>query len=298
MKWINYHHLIYFKVIAQQGSITKASEVLRVGQPALSSQLKNFEEQLGVELFERKNRKLILTEPGRIALEYAEKISSLGQELIEVIDDGTFSNQVNLSIGALDSIPKHLISDIVDFAHKKSGCFLSILEDSIESLLRKLVNHKIEVIISDKDYTQFEKGKVFSKKILKKQVSAYASPDFIKYKKSFPRSINQAPCILPTFHSKLRQDLTNYFDSFDIRPKIIAETQDTSLQKLLAARGDGIIFLPDFASKELVQNHSLIKIGKIYEVYCEYYLIYSKRIVENPALELILDQDFQKMRLG
>ena len=45
MKWLNYHHLIYFKEIANEGRISKASEKLLIGQPALSAQLKQLEEQ-------------------------------------------------------------------------------------------------------------------------------------------------------------------------------------------------------------------------------------------------------------
>lgn len=298
MKWINYHHLVYFREIAIQGSISKASEILRVGQPALSSQLKSFEESLGVKLFERRNRRLILTESGKVALEYANKINGLGQELLEVIDDKIFTNKIHLSVGALDSIPKHLISDIVDFAHKKTGCFLSIYEDSIDSLLRQLLTHKIEFIISDHEVTTLKKENIFTKKILTKSINAYASPDFVQLKKKFPESLEDIPCILPTSHSRVRSDIEHFFHLNDIKPKIIAETQDTALQKLLAMKGDGVVFLPDFSTKEFVSEKKLIKIGTLAEVYSEFYLIYSSRLIENPALDLVLKQNFEKMRLG
>ena len=298
MKWINYHHLIYFKDIARLGSISKASETLLVGQPALSSQLKSLEEYLGVKLFERKNRRLFLTEPGKVALEYANKISDLGQELVQVIDDKAFTNQIHLSVGALDSIPKSLISDIVDFAHKKTECFLSIYEDDIESLFRMLASHQIEVIISDHDIPTQKEKNIFSKRILKKSIGVYASPDFADLKKGFPKSLEGKPVILPTTHSRLRQDIDHFFHLHHVHPKRVAETQDTSLQKLLSSRGDGLIFLPDFTAKGLVKEGKLIKIGSLEKVSCEYYLIYSKRIISNPALELVLKQDFEKMRLG
>ncbi len=299
MKWINYHHLIYFKEIAAQGSISKASEVLKVGQPALSSQLKNLEEYLGVQLFERRNRKLFLTESGRVTLEYAQKIGNLGQELIQVIDDKMFDGEkLNLSVGALDSIPKHLICDIVDLAHKKTGCFLSIYENSSDDLVRQLLNHQIEVIISDHELSSLSNKKIYSKRIIKKPLQAYASPELAHLKKGFPQSLDGAPLIVPTEHSKIRGDIEHYFHLHDIKPVMIAETQDTSLQKILASKGDGVIFLPNFTTKELVQNRQLVKIGALKEVYCEYFLIYSKRVIENPALDLILKQDFEKMRLG
>lgn len=298
MKWINYHHLIYFKEIAKQGSISKASQVLKVGQPALSSQLKSLEEYLGIKLFERKNRKLFLTDPGRVTLEYANKINDLGQELIQLIEDRIFTNQVHLSVGALDSIPKHLISDIVDFAHKKTDCFLSIYEESMDHLIRMLLAHQVELIISDHENNSFQNKDIFSKKILKKTVGAYASPEYKHLKKNFPFSLNGTPCILPTLHSRMRGELDNFFHMNDISPKIIAETQDTALQKILSTKGDGVIFLPDFSTKELIREKKLVKIGVMNNVFVEYYLIYTKRIIENPALELILAQDFEKMRLG
>jgi LysR family transcriptional activator of nhaA len=298
MKWINYHHLIYFKEIAKQGSISKASEILKVGQPALSSQLKSLEEYLGIKLFERKNRKLFLTEPGRVTLEYANKINDLGQELIQLIDDKVFTNQVNLSVGALDSVPKHLICDIVDFAHKKTDCFLSIYEESMDQLIRMLLAHQVEVIIADHENNSFKNKNIFSKRILKKSVSAYASNKFKSLKKGFPQSLNNAPCILPTVHTPIRGELDNYFHLNNINPKIIAETQDTSLQKILSTKGDGVIFLPDFSTKELIKEKKLIKLGNMDNLYVEYYLIYTKRVIENPALELVLMQDFEKMRLG
>ncbi|MCT4641008.1 MAG: LysR family transcriptional regulator [Bacteriovoracaceae bacterium] len=83
MKWLNYHHLIYFKEIATQGSISAASKLLNVGQPALSSQLKQFENFLGIDLFVRKGRRLVLTDAGRIILDYALKINEL-RELEEI----------------------------------------------------------------------------------------------------------------------------------------------------------------------------------------------------------------------
>lgn len=66
--WMNYHHLYYFKVIAEEGSVSKAAQKLHIGQPTLSAQLKQFEESLQITLFERQHKKLILTEQGKVAL--------------------------------------------------------------------------------------------------------------------------------------------------------------------------------------------------------------------------------------
>lgn len=296
MKWINYHHLIYFKEIADQGSISKASEKLRVGQPALSTQLKGLEEYLGVKLFERKNRKLFLTEAGKVVLEYAKRISNLGKELIEVIDDKAYTQKIHLSVGSLDSIPKHLVCNIVDFAHKKTKCFLSILEGSSEVLMRELITHHLDIVIADHEMKSFESNTLYCKKIFQKKIMAFASPDYKYLKKDFPYSLNNTSCIVPTSHSRLRSHLDHYFHLHKIKPSYIAETQDSAVQKILATKGDGVIFLSDFSTKDLIQNKSLIKIGTLKGVKASYYLVYNKRLIENPALELVLKQDFNKIR--
>lgn len=77
---LNYHHLHYFKVIAELMSITEAANVLKLAPSTLSDQLKTFEAELGVNLFERKPR-LRLTREGRIVLEHARSIISEGKRL-------------------------------------------------------------------------------------------------------------------------------------------------------------------------------------------------------------------------
>lgn len=72
MAFLNYHHLRYFRAIAQEGSLTKAARHLKLSQSALSVQLRSLEENLGQPLFERKHKALVLTEAGQIALEYAD----------------------------------------------------------------------------------------------------------------------------------------------------------------------------------------------------------------------------------
>ncbi len=128
MQWLNYHHLYYFRVIANEGGIAKAAEKLRLGQPTLSLQLKQLEEMVGKPLFERRNRKMILTEAGRSALDYANEIFRLGDEMLEVLKDRTINNQTHLQIGALDSVPKSVTLALVREAYKTGPCTVSILE--------------------------------------------------------------------------------------------------------------------------------------------------------------------------
>lgn len=66
-------HLRYFITVAQEQSFTRAAEKLFTAQPSLSQQIKDLEQEVGVNLFERSSRKIQLTDEGKAFLIYAEK---------------------------------------------------------------------------------------------------------------------------------------------------------------------------------------------------------------------------------
>ena len=87
MEWMNYHHLLYFWTVVREGSISTASEHLRVSSPAISAQLRSLEENFGEKLLSRSGRNLVLTEMGRTVFRDAEDILGLGRELTDTVDN-------------------------------------------------------------------------------------------------------------------------------------------------------------------------------------------------------------------
>ncbi|MFZ4405227.1 MAG: LysR family transcriptional regulator, partial [Pseudobdellovibrionaceae bacterium] len=147
--WINYHHLLYFKTIAEENSVSKAALKLRLGQPTLSAQLKQFEENIGVKLFERQHKKLVLTEQGKVALDYARNIFKMGEEMYEVLHDQLTPNRVHLQIGALDSIPKQIILQLSKAALKVQACTISLIEGKADEIIRELNAHRIDLFVTN-----------------------------------------------------------------------------------------------------------------------------------------------------
>lgn len=282
MNWLNYHHLIYFREIANSGSISKASEILLIGQPALSAQLKQLEEELQTELFERKNRKLILTDAGKVVLKYADEIGLLGQELLKVMEEKTFSTKTTLRIGALDSVPKQIVWEITQKARSFGDCFISIVEGSHVELTDELLKRNIDCFISNYTGDISRDKNMISRSFVKAPVSIYGSKEFLFCKKNFPKSLNNVPMILPTHHSKLRHDLDYFFETKKIKIVSELETQDTSLMKIFAGQGAGLAALPDIAALNLVREKNLYKIGTLPNIKEEYWVISSKRTIDNP----------------
>lgn len=279
--WLNYHHLYYFKTIASEGSIAKAAIKLRLGQPTLSMQLKQLEEKLGVPLFERKNKRLHLTEFGHFALEYSNEIFRLGMEMLEVIRDQKNPSRIHVQFGALDCIPKRVVTKLLKTAHSLKKCSVSLYEGKSEELMDGLMDHKLDLILTDHIPVLHGK-KCFARKIGEYRVVACASPKFKALKNNFPQSLNGAPIILPSSHSRLRSYIDQYFILNSISPDLVTETQDTALQKLLGMESMGVILVAYDAVKSLIAKKELILLGELENVKEEIFIVSATRKIENP----------------
>ncbi len=287
MKWLNYHHLFYFRTIAQENSIVNASKKLRVGQPALSSQLKQLEENLGAKLFERKNKKLILTEAGQVALKYANEIFKTGEEFVQIFNDKAFGQKKHYNIGATDMMPKLIICNLIERAKELGdNCSVTILEESLSVLMGKLMTHELDLVFTNADMSLSYDVK--SKKIGISKIGVFGSKKFASLKKSFPKSLDNQPVILPTKHSKLRYEIDRYYKDNSMRYDLVTECQDSAVKKLLAVNGKGIVFLPLSLENHLLGSYDLVEIGVINELSETFWLSYPKSILSNSITDSLL----------
>lgn len=290
MRWINYHHLLYFHTIAQEGGVAKASRKLRVGQPALSTQLKQLEASMGFPLFERINKKLFLTEKGKIIFEYASEIFKLGQEMLEAAADQLPEKQIHLQIGALDSLPKTLIHQLVEAAYRAGPCVISVLEGEGDRLLRELAAHRVDLVLTNSPAALESKSDFYSKRVAEMKVAVCGAAKYKSLKKNFPRSLQHQPFVLPTSHSKLRRDVDHFFETQGIRTRVIGETQDIEVQKLIALSGHGLIPIALPAVKEQLKNGSLVQIGELQNIHEQLWLTSASRRVQNPIAARLIKQ--------
>lgn len=288
-QWINYHHLFYFKTIAEEGTVSKAAEKLRLGQPTLSAQLKQFEESLGVQLFERKHNKLNLTEQGKVALDYSKNIFRMGSEMYEVLHDRLKPLKPSLHLGALDSVPKQIVLELVKHALRISPCQITLSEGKSDELLRELTAHRMDLMVTNFLPIGIDGKGLYPKLITKKNVAFYGAPKFKALKKGFPKSISGEPMILPTYDSKLRQDLDHWAKLNKIELNIITESQDISVKKLMAINELGLIPSATHTVTGQIARGELIEIGQLQGVHEELYLVTAQRKMENPIAAKLRD---------
>lgn len=286
--WLNYHHLFYFKTIAEENSISKAAAKLSLGQPTLSAQLKQFEAQLGSMLFERQHKKLILTEQGKKVLQYAQSIFKLGHEMLEVLQDKAVSNRTHLQIGALDSVPKQVILQLVNQAYKKEDCSISLAEGKYDELIRELSSFHLDLCIMNFIPNMRDIKGLQYRLIARRKISIYGSAKHKHLKKGFPHSLNGQKFILSTYDSKNRSDMEHWFTTQKITVDTIAETQDISLKKIMATEGLGLTSMPDYAVERQVKSGQLYYIGDVSGVFEELYLVAANRKLSHPLAQYLI----------
>ncbi len=287
-KWINYHHLYYFKAIAEEGSVSKAAEKLRLGQPTLSAQLKQFEDNLGVQLFERQHKKLLLTEQGKIALDYSKNIFKMGSEMYEVLHDRIKPLKPSLHLGALDSVPKQIVLQLVKHAFRISPCQITLSEGKSDELIRELTAHRMDLMVTNFIPVGLDGKGLYPKSITKKNVAFFGAPKFKHLRKGFPSSISGVPMILPTYDSKLRQDLDHWSKLNNIELNIITESQDISVKKLMAVSELGLIPTATHTVTDQVLRGELVEIGQLQGVYEELFLVTAQRKIQNQIVSKLM----------
>lgn len=287
--WINYHHLFYFKTIAEEGTVSKAAEKLRVGQPTLSAQLKQFEDNLEVQLFERHHKKIVLTEQGKVALDYAKNIFRMGSEMYEVLHDRLKPLKPSLHVGALDSVPKQIVLQLVKHAFRISPCQVTLSEGKSDELLRELISHRMDIMITNFLPTGTDGKGLYPKSITKKNVAIYGAPKFKALRKGFPKSISGQPMILPTYDSRLRQDLDHWAKVNELELNIVIESQDISVKKLMAINEMGLIPTATHTVTGQILRGELVEIGQLQGVHEELFLVTAQRKIENPIASKLKD---------
>lgn len=290
MVQLNYHHLYYFKVIATEGSISKAAVKLSLGQPTLSMQLKQFEDFLGHQLFERKNRSLVLTEMGRMILGYANEIFRLGGEMLEAVQDRPAKKKPRLHIGALDSVPKALVQNLMMKAYELGDCMITTLEGEGPELMRELLEHRLDLVISNSAAPSLTEEMIYTKSLAKMPLIVAGAERFKNLTRNFPQSLSDQPFVLPTAHSRVRHELEHYLSDQVLHIDVVAEVQDTSLMKSLALGGQGLVVVAEDAVRDLLANQSLYKIGQMDDYFEEIWLITAQRKMQNPIAQALLKQ--------
>jgi LysR family transcriptional activator of nhaA len=289
----NYHHLYYFYTIAKLGSISKACDKIHLCQPTLSAQLKQFENYLKVKLFERENKKLILTEEGRRVLFYATEIFDVGNEMIDNLRDISQKGRMKIQIGISHHVPRSVIDALMKFLLEiEPEVYISLHEDNEELLSEGLKTHQLDLALSDSIAQTYAEEDIECQLIAKIPVVFCVHSSLAKKYKNIPKDLDGAPVILPTAHSQVYMAIRDYFVAHKIKPKIVGEIQELEVIRRLVLSGAGIAPLNKFTVLQAPGKESLAILDKTEKdsIFDKVYLLTKTRKKKHPLVPKIIDQ--------
>ena len=289
MEWLNYHHLLYFWTVAKEGSVARASETLRLAQPTVSGQIKQLETALGEQLFVRKGRNLVLTDTGELVFGYADEIFGLGRELMDSLRGRPSGRPGKLNVGISDVFPKLIAFRVLEHATTLDPPVEVICrEDKTERLLAELSIHRFDLVLSDTPFSGQVSVRAFNHLLGQSPVGLYGERKLVeRYRRDFPNSLDGAPFLLPTSHSVLRRSLDRWFDAHSIRPRIVAEFDDSALMKVFGAHGKGIFPGVTVIESDIRRDFSARRIGLVEGVSEQFFAITVERRIKHPAVQAI-----------
>jgi LysR family transcriptional activator of nhaA len=290
MEWLNYHHLRYFFTVARTGSIRKASEELRVSSPAISAQLHSLEEHFGEKLLARSGRNLVLTEMGHLVFSYAEEIFALGQELMNTVKDRPTGRPLRLVVGVVDVVPKMIAHWLIEPAFQLNNPVRIVCrEGSPDQLVSQLAIHQLDIVLSDVPINPNLKIRAYNHLLGECGTTFVATPRLARsLKGEFPRSLHQAPLLVPAENTAIRRSLDSWLDAHGVRPVVAGEFQDYALLRAFGQAGRGVFPIPSVFEKQLKQE-SLHRIGRTSDVRNRFYAISVDRKLKHPAVIAICD---------
>lgn len=250
-----------FYIVAKNGSISAAANILFISQPAITFQIKKLEEQLGVSLFTRTKHGVILTEEGKTLFNYVkngiENITN-GENAItnlKNLDSGT------IRIGVSTTICRYILMPHLEKFHKKYPKIdIQINNNLSNNLLKELRNGNLDILI------MFSPENDNKDLILKPIVDV--QDIFVGNKKYYDltkgklnlKNLESYPLILPSSSSNSRIHLNKYLkeNKCDINPKLEVVSYNLIIDLIKAGFGIGYA-TKEFISDEL-NNKSLYEI--------------------------------------
>jgi len=286
---LNYKHLRYFWTVARVGTIAEAARVLGLAPHSISAQLATFEGALGVTLFRRSGRRLVLTEAGERILGDAERIFALGDHILESVREDSLRRSLPFRIGIPDSMPKSVVHRLIEPAlHTERPGRLVCREAPLAELLAELALRRLDLIIADRPIPPTVSVRGHSTLLGESTLTVFAAPALAaRLADGFPASLDDAPFLLPGEDVTHRAGLLQWFDAHGVQPSVVAEFDDSALMKAFGQASAGAFAAPTMIADYVCQQYGVQALGEVTGVTTQVYAITTERRLSHPAMQAI-----------
>ncbi|EPF20744.1 MULTISPECIES: transcriptional activator NhaR [Cedecea] len=293
MSHINYNHLYYFWHVCKEGSVVGAAEALFLTPQTITGQIKALEERLQGKLFRRQGRGLVPSELGQLVFRYADRMFTLSQEMLDIVNYRKEAN-ILFDVGVADALSKRLVSGVLDAAVvDDEQIHLRCFESTHEMLLEQLSQHKLDMIISDCPIDSTQQEGLFSVRLGECGISFWCkgpAPEL-----PFPACLETRRLLIPGRRSMLGRKLLNWINIQGLKIEILGEFDDAALMKAFGATHNAIFVAPTLYAQDIYSDDDIIEVGRIDNVLEEYHAIFAERMIQHPAVQRICSKDYSAL---
>ena len=289
MATLNFNHLRYFWAVAHEGGLTRAASRLNLSQSAVSVQIQKLEHQLGHPLFERVGRRLVLTEAGQIALDYADTVFAAGEELMNTLGERPVDRLQVLRVGALTTLSRNFQMEFLRPLVGRADVELVVRSGTMRDLLSQLEAHTIDVVLTNNTAPPDARSPLRNHLLNEQPVSLVGRPRSGR-KFRFPESLATEPLLLPSRDSEIRVAFDRILETAGIQPIVLAEVDDMAMLRLLAREREGVTLVPPIVVRDELESGVLVEHCRVPELSERFYAIVRTRRFPNQLLADVLGQ--------
>lgn len=287
MSDLNYHHLHLFRAVAHDGNLTRTAARLNISQSAISVQIRKLEERLGHPLFDRRGRQLHLTEAGRIALDHADAIFAVGDELVGTLRDARRGLQV-LRVGALATLSRNFQLGFLRPVLGQPDSEVILRSGSLAELLLALETLNLDVVLTNQPPQHDATTPFVSHRLAEQPASLIGTAVRLEGTRTLRDRLATLPVILPSTNSSMRIGFDALIAKLGIKPQIVAEVDDMAMMRLLAREDVGLAVLPPIAVKDELEQGTLIEADHLPGITEAFYAVTLERRFPNPMVRQLI----------
>ncbi|MFP4436858.1 MAG: LysR family transcriptional regulator [Chloroflexaceae bacterium] len=291
---LNFHHLRYFWIVAHEGNLTRAAKKHNIAQSALSMQINALETYLGQPLFERVGRRLVLTEAGYIALDFADAIFAKGNELQGTLGRLEAPQHKVLRVGALATLSRNFQIRFLRSALAEPEVEVIIRSGGLDELLADLESYALDVVLSNifplRDQTP-RRPRWVVHVINNQPVSLIGQPHPERNHVSLEGLLRNEMLVVPAPESSIRMGFDALINRLGIHPQIVAEVDDMAMLRLVAREHTGLAVIPAIIVKDELDSGILVEVAQLPGLEETFFAITLARRFPNPLLNLVLPRD-------
>jgi len=303
---LNFNQFRVFYYAAKNLSFTAAAGELFISQPAVTAQMKSFEEFCSLKLFKKRGRRIYLTDEGKSLYAYAAKIFKYEKEIEHTIDDMRELKRGILSLGTTKAYARYFMPLMITTFHKSyPNIKIQLNEGSSLDMIHSLLDFKIEVAVIAR--TEDNPEIHFFPFSQEEMVVIVSTDHHLSREKAITfQELSAEPFIMKEKGSGTRKLVEELFEAEQCTPDILMETSNTEFIKQLVQRGEGVSFVVREAVAAELKEKKLASVPlKGPKVYLDVSIAYLKGQVLSPPAKAFVDtliglksEDMHPMGIG